>query len=154
MARLEYRILDENRGFPILYYYESIGQDEILMRFCCDYFVKDGIVFEKTSCSVEMNACIIYVLPAEEEQVVETEAVRNPHHKIRLELREFQEDTAHYPILHTFEFPEPLEALLHLQSDRLFHNGRTWVKTSTEIDEDRKAYVYYAQPEATPTEQE
>lgn len=148
MARLEYRAMDVNRGFPILYYYDSIDKDEVLMRFACDYFVKDGIVYEKTSTVAEVSAYIIYVLPAEDEQVVDTEtaAATGSNWKIRLEMREFQEDTANYPLLHTFEFADPYEALLHLHSDRLFLNGREWEKTSAEIDEDRKVYVYYAKP--------
>lgn len=147
MARLEYRLLDETRGFPVLYYYDFIDKDEVSLRFACDYLVKDRCVYEKTSCAIEGNKYVIYVRVAEEEQVVEPGSVLHGlWGGIRIELREYREGTAHYPLVHVFEFQDDDDALLHLQSDYLFANGREWAKTSAEVDEDRKVYVYYAQP--------
>lgn len=148
MARLEYRLLDETRGFPVLYYYESIDPDEVALRFACDYFIKGQVVYEKTSCAVETGCYVIYVQSAEDEYVVDPHIEENsyPWKGIRLEVREYKEDTEFYPLVHTYEFPDENTVLLHLQSDYLYLFGREWGKTSTEIDENRKVYVYYAQP--------
>jgi hypothetical protein len=147
MARLEYRLLDEGRGFPVLYYYDLIDKDEISLRFACDYFVKDRVVYEKTSCAIELPNYVIYVKPAEDEQVVDPGVLSAPRWGgIRIEVREFREGTSHYPVVHTYDFRDDDDALLHLQSDYLYLYGKEWEKTSTEVDEDRKVYVYYAKP--------
>ncbi|MFC4769249.1 hypothetical protein [Effusibacillus consociatus] len=149
MARLEYRLLDEARGFPVLYYYDMIDKDEISLRFACDYFVKDKIVFEKASCAIELPNYVIYVRPDEDEQVVDPGVLSAPRWGgIRMEVREFREGTSFYPVIHTYEFRDDDDALLHLQSDFLYLYGKEWLKTSTEVDEDRKVYVIYAKPTA------
>lgn len=150
MARLEYRANDESRKFPILYYYDSIDPDEVSMRFACDYFVKNRIVYEKLACSVlHRHHYVIYVKPAEDEQVVDSGSLPVPRWSgIRMEVREYREGIAIYPVVHTFDFHDDDQALLHLQADLLQVHGREWRKTSTEIDEDRQVYVFYAQPTA------
>lgn len=149
LARLEYRLLDEANGFPLLFYYDHIDKDEVSLRFACDYLVKGHIVYEKTSCAIEPNCYVIYVKRSTEEQ-----AVDYVHHaakrwgSIQIELRHFKEGTADYPLVHTYYFKDDDDALLHLQSDYLLLNGMEWEKTSAEVDEDRHVYIYYAQPTA------
>jgi hypothetical protein len=70
VAQLEYRLFDEEKGFPALYHYDSIPKDEIVMRFLCDYLVKDGMVYEKTSNAIEMTLYVIYVKLANDETLV------------------------------------------------------------------------------------
>lgn len=145
MARLEYRRFDEENGFPLLYYYDFIDKDEISLRFACDYLVKDGVVYEKTSCAIEPRAYVIYVKTAEEEQASAGGAELYGYRGgIRIELREYIEHTSRYPVVHVFQFQDDDDALLHLQSDYLWWDGTEWEKTSAEVDEDRKVYVYYA----------
>jgi hypothetical protein len=147
MARLEYRLLDDANGYPVLYQYDGIDKDEVSLRFACDYFVKGHIVYEKTSCAVEAGCYVIYVKPSAEEQAVDYAETAAPRWNcIQIELREFREGTCNYPLIHTYYFQNDDDALLHLQSDYLYLNGREWEKTSTEVDEDRHVYVYYAQP--------
>lgn len=147
MTRLEYRLLDETNQFPVLYYYEPIEKDEVSLRFACDYFVKGHMVYEKTSCAVEADRYVIYVKRSTEERAVDYAHTAAPRWgSIRMELREFSEGTHHYPLVHTYYFKDDDDAVLHLQSDYLYWNGREWEKTSTEVDEDRQVYVYYAQP--------
>jgi hypothetical protein len=149
MARLEYRLLDETRGYPVLFYYDHIDRDEISLRFACDYLVKGHVVYEKTSCAVEPGCYVIYVKHSTDEQAVDyaqTAAAR--WGSIQLELREYKEGTAVYPLVHTYYFKDDDDALLHLQSDYLLLNGREWEKTSAEVDEDRRVYIYYAKPTA------
>ncbi|PYI52628.1 hypothetical protein [Paenibacillus flagellatus] len=147
MARLEYRLLDESRGFPLLYYYDFIDKDEVSLRFACDYLVKDRIVYEKTSCAIEPRTYVIYVKVAEEEDALAggTE-LPGRWGGIRIELREYKEGASHYPVVRVLQFQDDDDALLHLQSDYLMLDGVEWAKTSAEVDEDRKVYVYYAQP--------
>lgn len=147
MARLEYRLLDDSRGYPVLYAYDMIDKDEISLRFTCDYFVKDRLVYEKMSCALELPTYVIYVKHATDEHVVDSRVLSAPRWGgIRIEVREYRNNSDHYPLVHTFDFPDDDDALLHLQSDFLYLYGREWQKTSTEVDEDRKVYVFYAQP--------
>jgi len=145
MARLEYRLLDEPNGYPVLFYYDPINKDEILLRFACDYFVKGHLVYEKTSCAVEGDRYVIYVQRSSEEQAVDYLQTAAPRWgSLRMELREYREGTCEYPLLHTYYFRDEDDALLHLLSDYLYWNGQEWEKTSSEVDEDRQVYVYYA----------
>ncbi|WP_134685963.1 hypothetical protein [Brevibacillus migulae] len=147
MARLEYRKLDEANHFPVLYYYDHIDKDEISLRFACDYFVKGREVYEKTSTAIEPHAYVIYVKRSEEEQAVTyTDAAGLRWGRVQIEVREYRENTAHYPLVHLYQFTEDDDALLLLQSDYITLGGKEWEKTSTEVDEDRKVYVYYAKP--------
>lgn len=147
MARLEYRLLDEANHFPVLYYYDQIDKDEISLRFACDYFVKGGVVYEKSSAAIEPAAYVIYVKPSAEEKVVPyTDAASLRWARVQIEVRHYQEHTSHYPLVQLFQFTDDDDALLHLQSDYLMLQGKEWEKTSTEVDEDRKVYVYYARP--------
>jgi hypothetical protein len=149
MAKLEYRLLDEQNGFPVLYYYENIEKNEILMRFSCDYFVKERTVYMKTSCAVEGDIYVIYVERADDEHVVDSTLHPLAHQAgIRLELREYKEDMAVYPLLHTYEIKNAEDVLLYLNANFLYLGGREWEKTSTEVDEDRQVYVFYATPTA------
>jgi len=147
MARMEYRLLDEARGYPVLFYYDNVNKDEVSLRFACDYLVKGHVVYEKTSCAIENGTYVIYVKRSTEEQAVDyAEAVSARWGSIQIEMREYQENARVYPLVHTFYFKDDDDALLHLQSDYLYVNGREWEKTSAEVDEDRQVYVYYAKP--------
>jgi hypothetical protein len=145
-ARLEYRLYDADAGHPLLYVYNHIDKDEISMRFACDYYVKDGTVYEKLSCSLERGQFVVYVRTALEENAAvpgNAEALALGG-GIRVELREYREDTDHYPVHHTFCYPDDDDALLLLQAGGIERNGTMWLKSSTEVDEDRGVYVYYA----------
>lgn len=146
MARLEYRLADAASEYPLMYAYHRIDKDEVSMRFACDYFVKDGAVYEKVSCSLERGLYVVYVRPATEENAAVPGAAEATAlgGGIRVELREFLEDAETYPLLHTFRYADDDDALLLLQADRLDWNGGGWTRSSTEVDEDRGVYVYYA----------
>ena len=147
MARLEYRKLDEANHFPLLYFYDHIDKDEISLRFACDYFVKGKEVYEKTSAAIEPQAYVIYVKLSEEEQAVTySDAAALRWGRVQIEVREYRENTDHYPLVHLYQFTEDDDALLLLQSDYITLGGKEWEKTSTEVDENRKVYVYYAKP--------
>jgi hypothetical protein len=146
MARLEYRLLDEARGYPVIFYYNQIDKDEISLRFACDYLVKGHVVYEKTSCAVEPGCYVIYVKHSTEEQAVDyVNTAAKRWGSIQIELREYKEGTNKYPLIQTYYFKDDDDALLYLQSDYLMHNGREWEKTSAEVDEDRQLYIIYAQ---------
>ncbi|TGV13697.1 hypothetical protein EN829_049640, partial [Mesorhizobium sp. M00.F.Ca.ET.186.01.1.1] len=97
--------------------------------------------------AIEGGTYVIYVRHSSEETAVdyaERPSVR--WGSIQIEMREYRENTRLYPLVHTFSFKDDDDALLHLQSDYLYLNGREWEKTSAEVDEDRQVYIYYAQP--------
>jgi hypothetical protein len=147
MVRLEYRLFEEGGDLPLLYYYEGIGREEVSLRFVCDYLVKDGRVYEKTSTAVEDACFVIYVKPAEEERAMPWS---KPHSGatagLTMELREYNEFGADYRLIHTYSFRDSLEANLVLQANYLYRDGQEWCRTSAEIDEDRETFVFYAVP--------
>ncbi|SMC50505.1 hypothetical protein [Sporomusa malonica] len=143
MPKLEYRMLNESEGYPILYYYDSMDRTEIAIRLACDYFVKDGVTYEKTSGAIEAGCYVIYVKKAEE-QDNSLPQLPNPSGKLRLELRQYVQNSSYFPEVAVFELKDNLDALLYLQSDFLYWLGQEWQKTSAEIDEDRKVYIFYA----------
>lgn len=147
MSRLEYRQLNAEKNYPVLCYFEHIDNDEIAARFACDYYIRDRLVYERTSCAVEPDGYVIYIRHDDEAQVFDEggggcAAMPN----IRMELRQYKETAHYYPVIHVFEFKTNLEAALTLQADYIWWLGQEWRKSSTEIDEDRKVYVYYAEP--------
>lgn len=144
MAQLEYRLFDEEKGFPALYHYDSIPKDEIVMRFLCDYLVKDGMVYEKTSNAIEMNLYVIYVKPANDETPVPI----NRRSKVGMgfivmEIREYQEGAKEYPIIQNMELSTLTDIALIGQCNYLMLEGVEWEQTSLEADEDRQTYVLY-----------
>ncbi|ASS73743.1 hypothetical protein CIG75_01310 [Tumebacillus algifaecis] len=149
MAKLEYRLLDEEQEFPVLYSYASVEKQEILLRFACDYFVKERTIYSKTSTALEGDLHVIYVELAYDEHIVDSTLHPLAHQAgIRLELREYKDDTVIYPLIHTYEFKSADDVLLMLTSNYLYLGGREWERSSTEVDEDRQVYVYYATPTA------
>jgi len=144
MAQLEYRLFDEKKGFPALYHYDSISKDEIVMRFLCDYLVKDGVVYEKTSNVIEMTLFVIYVKLADDE----TPIPMNRQSKVGMglivmELREYREDAKEYPIIQNLELSTLTDIALIGQCNYLMIEGVEWEQTSLELDEDRQTYVLY-----------
>lgn len=146
MARLEYRLLDEIKNFPLRYYYDNMGATEIAIRFACDYFIKDGVSYEKTSCAAEPPVYKIYVQEAQQQDWLENYSSTKTSNRLRVELRQYVENTAYFPLIHVFEMANNAELLLFLQSDYVYWLGQEWQKSSAEIDEDSKIYVYYAVP--------
>ena len=145
MAQLEYRLFDEEKGFPAIYHYDSIPKDEIVIRFLCDYLVKDGVVYEKTSNAIEMNLYVIYVKLANDE----TPILMNRRSKVGmgfivLEIREYREDAKEYPIIQNLELSTLTDIALVGQCNYLLIEGVEWEQTSLEVDEDRQTYVLYA----------
>ncbi|ARU60673.1 hypothetical protein CBW65_05930 [Tumebacillus avium] len=147
MAKLEYRLLDERQEFPVLYAYDAVEKREILMRFACDYFVKERTIYNKTSTAIEADVHVIYVEAADDEQVIDSTLHPLAQQAgIRLELREYKDGTVIYPLVHTYEFKSEDDVLLHLQANYLYLGGREWERSSTEVDEDRQVYVFYGTP--------
>lgn len=144
MARFEYRLNDPSRDYPVLYYYETMDELEIAMRMCCDYFIKEGKTWLKTYSAIDASAHVVYVEEAESD-AAEAGNVSQPVMPgwIAVEVREYSEGAFAYPLIHQFGFPSPVQALAHLIAESLILFGQEWEKTSTEVDEDRQAYVYY-----------
>ncbi|TGE31808.1 hypothetical protein [Desulfosporosinus sp. Sb-LF] len=144
MAKLEYRLLDIENGYPALYHYNSIPRDEIVTRFLCDYFIKDGVVYEKTSNAIEPPLHVIYVKKA-------TDEIPIPMNRrstvgmgfIVMEIREYREDANEYPIIQNMELSDLTDIAIIGQCNYLTLEGVEWEQTSLEVDEDRQTYVLY-----------
>ena len=144
MPRFEYRLNDAAQDYPILYFYENMDEVEAAMRFVCDYFVKDGKTWLKNASAVSGMEYVMYM----EEVPTDSAEGGNRAQKalpsgIAVEVREYREGALDYPLIHQFAFNSQLQALAHLLADTLMLFGQEWEKTSTEVDEDRQAYIYY-----------
>lgn len=144
MPRFEYRLNDVAQDYPILYFYENMDEVEAAMRFVCDYFVKDGKTWLKNASAVSGMEYVMYM----EEVPTDSAEAGNRAQKalpsgIAVEVREYREGALDYPLIHQFAFNSQLQALAHLLADTLMLFGQEWEKTSTEVDEDRQAYIYY-----------
>jgi len=144
VPRFEYRLNNEAEDYPILYFYENMDEVEAAMRFVCDYFVKEGRTWLKTASAIETAQYVMYM----EEVPADTAEVGNATQPvmpgwIAVEVREYREGVSEYPLIHQFGFPSQVQALAHLIADTMILFGQEWEKTSTEIDEDRQAYIYY-----------
>ena len=144
MPRFEYRLNDAAQDYPILYFYENMDEVEAAMRFVCDYFVKDGKTWLKNTSAVSGMEYVMYM----EEVPTDSAEAGNRAQKalpsgIAVEVREYREGALDYPLIHQFAFNSQLQALAHLLADTLMLFGQEWEKTSTEVDEDRQAYIYY-----------
>lgn len=146
--KLEY-ILDNGDDFPVLYRYDNIDKDEISLRYDCDYFIKDGVVYEKTDTEEYHGTYMIYVIVAEDEEAStfgSLPALSLFKTGFNMEVRQYIEDVKDYPLITKLNIHDDDDLTLKLKSNYIQVNGRKWKKTSTEIDEDRKVFVYYAIP--------
>lgn len=144
MVKLEYRLLDEKNDYPVVCFYDAISEHEVMARFACDFFIRGGVIYEKTSCAVEPQAYVIYVLesgPANSALVM-----HSANKGVRLEFRQDEKCQSPGLLMQTYGYDSYIELILHLQSDYCYWQGAEWQKSSTVIDEDRMAYVYYARP--------
>ncbi len=144
MPRFEYRINNAAHDYPLLYYYENMNDVEAAMRFVCDYFVKEGKTWLKTASAIDAAQFVMYVEKVEED-AAETGNTTQPvlPGSVAVEVREYRGGAAEYPLIHQFGFDTQAQALAYLLADTMMLFGQEWEKTSTEIDEDRQAYVYY-----------
>lgn len=144
MPRFEYRLNNVNQDYRLLFFYEDMTDAEVAMRLACDYFVKEGRTWLKTSSAAEVSRYVVYVEEVDPEQA-ETGNVRTPALAggITVEVREFRDEVQDYPLIHQFSPASQLQALSSLLVDTQVLFGVEWEKTSTEIDEDRQIYVYY-----------
>lgn len=143
MAQLEYRLLDEEKGFPALFGYERIPKEEVVARCLCDYFIKEGIVYELTSSAKEELLQVIYVKEVEEKPNPQMPGQISGMGYILLELREFQEDAESYPVMKTLKFGNLQDLLIYAVSQYIDFQESEWEKTSFEIDEDRQVFSLY-----------
>ena len=146
MAQLEYRLLDEAKGYPALFGYESIPKEEVIARCLCDYFVKEGKVYVLTSSVKEEYLHVIYVQEEEEAKPnPPTPGQMTGMGYILLEIREFREENEFYPVLKTLELGNMQDLLLYAVSHYITFQDQEWERTSFEIDEDRQVYTLYIQ---------
>ncbi|MFC0272709.1 hypothetical protein ACFFIX_14835 [Metabacillus herbersteinensis] len=141
---LEYRVNDKERGYPALYHYDRLNQAEIFCRRLCDYFIKNGIVYHQTSCSLEREMFVIYVEEAPGETVFRDELA---YKHVTLEIR-MNSENEESKLLKTLELFSHDEVLSLLGNDFLQIEGLEeyeFKKTSAEIDEDRSTYVLYVE---------
>ncbi len=143
MAKLEYRLLDEDGGYPVLYSYDGIDSGEIAARFLCDKFIKNGQVYTKTSAAIEPLTYVVYLEPASPAENAGT-PVPAAGPGVLLEIRQDWEGDNPGLIIESRQLTDAIDIVLHLGSDYFFWLGDEWLKTMTVLDEDRQAYVLYA----------
>lgn len=141
MAQLEYRLLDRQQDYPVLFEYDKLDGCEVAARFACDRLIKGGTVYEKTSCAIEPLVHVIYVQQAGASE--KTPPAPPPLRGVRIELRQDWEGETPGLLIQTFDYTDGLEVVLHLQCDYWFWLGEEWLRTMSVLDEDRRVYVCY-----------
>lgn len=145
MARLECRVLGRGGDNTLLYAYDEISKAEVAARFNCDYFLKNKALYEKISCAVEPAINVIYLKRVESSS--EAKAQTSMAQGLQMELRQFSESEGiYYPLIYTFTFIDEFDLLLYLQSDYIEWLGHKWHKTSAEVNEDKRHFIYYGRP--------
>lgn len=143
MANLEYRLLDEPGEFPVLFSYDAIGGGEIAARFLCDKLIKNGQVYERTSTASEPLTYVIYL--QEEGPAAPAAAAPPPADRgASVEIRQDAHSENPGLLIEARQFTDPVDIVLCLGSDYFYWLGDEWQKTMTVLDEDRKAYIFYA----------
>lgn len=136
---LEYRLNDERNHYPALFYYENLNKFEIYCRRICDYFIKEGKIYQKTSTLLEEDRFVIYVEEDTEEELFDEASV---YQEITLEIRLYEEEDIS-PLIYTFDLRSH-EAVLDIFGNDYLQIGRNEYEIiTTEIDEDRSTYVLY-----------
>ena len=138
MDRLEYRLWLGEENYRLLYFYESIDLPQIITRRECEFFVKDGVTYRQVSSALECDTFVIYVEEYERGRK-EAEVESNG---LRLEVRELDAENGH-PVIATLELPSHLDVMAYIGNSFTYFHGKEWLRDSSEIDEDRKAYVLY-----------
>lgn len=147
MVALQYLLVDDQKQYPCISYYEPISKEEILLRFSCDYWIKDHKVYQVVDTEIEGNIYSIYVIHNQEEKVVEEGIIFAPTWQgIQLEYRHFHVDWEVYPVIHREFYSSDRDVLLHLLSTIQMIKGKSWQTKSTEVDENRKKYIIYVSP--------
>lgn len=143
MYRLQYRLLDEGRGFPLLFDY-NVEIDELIARMSCQYLVKDEREYKAVSNATEPNGVNVIYVTEGTNRLFATERF---YDRIGFEVREWRGGGANTDVLHVKEFKSHYDALPILHSDYIYvpHGGRQAEieLDSLEIDEVRRCYVYY-----------
>lgn len=142
MYSLQYRLLDEGRGFPLLFDY-NVEIDELIARMSCQYLVKDDKEYKAVSNATESNGVNVIYVSEGTNRLFATERF---YDGIGFEVREWKND-ANTDVLHVKQFNTHYDALPILHSDYIYipQGGRQaeFELDSLEIDEVRRCYVYY-----------
>nr|WP_295970043.1 hypothetical protein [uncultured Bacillus sp.] len=137
LSTLEYRLNDETNEYPAIYQYHNLNNSEIYCRRICDYYIKNGHIFRKTSTLLEADKYVIYVEEDFEEELFDLTPV---YKQITLEIRYCEEDS---PLLYTYDLKSHEDAFSFMGSDYLQIGKNEYEIMATEIDEDRSTYVLY-----------
>ncbi len=139
--RLEYRLLDEEKDYPLLYQYDDISAQELALRLSCGRFVKEGHAYEKTSAACEFIQYVIYLRPAE--LLLRTDWPEVRRCEPYFELRRLTEKKGEAPLLNSYALEDEKELQLILLCDYQFFLGEERLVEAIEMDEDRACYICY-----------
>lgn len=133
--------------------YHNITLEEIILRFSSEYWVKGNRVYQRINCSWDEEETVAMVDLEEdvEEDVLDSRIVFAPTWEgIRIEVRHYFEEIEEgkeYPLIDRLQFVDPHQAMVVLMCDHIFLKKKKWIIVSTEVDENRKVYVLYVQPD-------
>lgn len=146
MPTLTYKLIDKENTFPSIYQYDYIDKDELALRFSCEYFVKDEVVYHQIDTVMSKERAEIYVeIDLEEKPFKYANLKGSAWGGIKVEFRKYMENESEYPLLEIREYHDDDDAILQLLSTLFIINGKEYSKTSSEVDEDRKLYVIYVE---------
>ncbi|NOU96300.1 hypothetical protein GC093_24200 [Paenibacillus sp. LMG 31456] len=141
MARLEYRL--HHDPSELICHYDGIPLEELLIRNVSDWFIRGGTIYEKQSTEKQDSLHLIYVTPSDQMAEQTIPAIDNAEALV-VEIRQFEEELSDYPLLRLQHCDSLLDVLLLIQTETITLDGQKWAKSSFELDEDRKMFIYYA----------
>ena len=141
LQALEYRLNDESKNYPAIFHFQDLDKFEIYCRRICNYIIKEGIIYRKTSSLLEDALFAIYVEVDTEEELFDDALV---YKQITLEIRLFHEDE-YSALLYTYDLNTHEEAFDLIGSDFLQIGRNEYKVIAAEIDEDRSTYVLYVE---------
>jgi hypothetical protein len=139
LQALEYRINDESENYPAICHYQALNKFEIYCRRICNYFIKDGKIYRKTSSLLEEELFVIYVEEDTEEELFDDALV---YKQITLEIRLFDKDE-YSPLIYTYDLNTHEDAFDLIGNDLLQIGKNEYQISVAEVDEDRSTYVLY-----------
>lgn len=136
---LEYRLADEERGFPAIYY---LTQGDLMEFFCrrnCDRFILNGKTYENVGGALEEDRYVIYLEPLAKEAVDGNPA---SFRKLGIEVRLFSEIGERKEI-EFLDCSNHVMVMAYLDNTYFYFEDAEYERVYAELDQDRRTYVLY-----------
>ncbi|MGM7682385.1 hypothetical protein ACSVDA_09550 [Cytobacillus sp. Hm23] len=142
---LEIRLNDRYKDYPALYHYKDIDREQIFVRRECEYYVKDGIVYEQVSSALEDDRFVLYVNKIGDDTIDPNTRVRE---NLCVEVREYRR-IGEQKLLKIYDCRDHMDVLGYIGNTFIYIEGKEYKRSSVEADEDRQTYILYVNDTGT-----